>query len=95
MKNWEGDDDNCNSEEDYKDALSVCNHLEIPLRSVNFSNEYWNKVFQYFIDEYKRGRTPNPDILCNREIKFDVFLKIAKNLLLEERPLDTMQESLK
>ena len=80
MKNWEGDDDNCNSEEDYKDALSVCNHLDIPLRSVNFSNEYWNKVFQYFIDEYKRGRTPNPDILCNREVKFKAFLNYAFDL---------------
>ena len=80
MKNWEGDDENCNAEEDYKDALSVCDHLDIPLRSVNFSNEYWEKVFQYFIDEYARGRTPNPDVLCNREVKFKAFLDYAFDL---------------
>ena len=80
MKNWEGDDENCNAEEDYKDALSVCDHLDIPLRSVNFSNEYWDKVFQYFIDEYARGRTPNPDVLCNREVKFKAFLDYAFDL---------------
>ena len=80
MKNWEGDDDNCNAEEDYKDALSVCDHLDIPLRSVNFSNEYWNKVFQHFINEYASGRTPNPDVLCNREVKFKAFLDYAFEL---------------
>ena len=80
MKNWEGDTENCNAEEDYKDALSVCDHLDIPLRSVNFSNEYWNKVFQHFIDEYAKGRTPNPDVLCNREVKFKAFLNYAFDL---------------
>ena len=80
MKNWEGDDKNCNSEEDYKDALSVCDHLDLPLRSVNFSNEYWDNVFKHFIDEYARGRTPNPDVLCNREVKFKAFLDYAFDL---------------
>ena len=80
MKNWEGDEENCNAEEDYKDALSICDYLDIPLRSVNFSNEYWEKVFQYFIDEYAKGRTPNPDVLCNREVKFKAFLDYALDL---------------
>ncbi|MBC8346950.1 MAG: tRNA 2-thiouridine(34) synthase MnmA [Candidatus Marinimicrobia bacterium] len=81
MKNWEGNDDEyCTAEEDYKDALAVCDHLGLPLRSVNFSQEYWDKVFQYFIDEYKKGRTPNPDVLCNREVKFKAFMDYALEL---------------
>ena len=81
MKNWEGDDDEqCTAEEDYKDALAVCDQLDLPLHSVNFSKEYWEKVFQYFLQEYKAGRTPNPDILCNKEIKFKVFLNFALDL---------------
>jgi tRNA-specific 2-thiouridylase len=81
MKNWEGnDDENCTSEEDYKDALAVCDHLNLPLRSVNFSKEYWDGVFQYFIDEYAKGRTPNPDVLCNREVKFKAFLDYSLEL---------------
>ena len=80
MKNWEGEDETCTSEQDYKDALAVCNHLNLPLRSVNFSKEYWNNVFQYFIDEYAKGRTPNPDVLCNREVKFKAFLDFALEL---------------
>ncbi|MBT4064698.1 MAG: tRNA 2-thiouridine(34) synthase MnmA [Candidatus Marinimicrobia bacterium] len=81
MKNWEGNDDEyCTAEEDYKDALAVCDHLGLPLRSVNFSQEYWDKVFQHFIDEYKKGRTPNPDVLCNREVKFKAFLDYALEL---------------
>lgn len=81
MKNWEGDDDgHCSAEEDYKDALSVCDHLGLPLHSVNFSKEYWDGVFQYFIDEYSKGRTPNPDVICNREIKFKAFLDYALEL---------------
>ena len=81
MKNWEGDDDGqCSAEEDYKDALSVCDHLGLPLHSVNFSKEYWDGVFQYFIDEYSKGRTPNPDVICNREIKFKAFLDYALEL---------------
>ena len=66
MKNWDGDDESCSSEEDYKDALLVCDKLNIPLRSVNFSKEYWDSVFKYFLDEYSNNRTPNPDIICNK-----------------------------
>ena len=74
MKNWEGDDDEfCTAEEDYKDALDICHQLDLPLHSVNFSKEYWESVFSYFLRKYKSGRTPNPDILCNKEIKFKVF----------------------
>ena len=80
MKNWEEDSEYCNAEEDYKDALQVCDTLGIPLRSVNFAKEYWDRVFQHFLDEYKSGRTPNPDILCNTEIKFKEFLNFAKDL---------------
>jgi len=81
MKNWEGDEDEfCTAEEDYKDALSVCDHLGLPLRSVSFSQEYWDTVFKYFIDEYKKGRTPNPDVLCNREVKFKAFMDYALEL---------------
>ncbi len=81
MKNWEGDDDEfCTAEEDYKDALAICDQLNIPLHSVNFSKEYWERVFQHFLLEYQAGRTPNPDILCNKEIKFKVFLDYALDL---------------
>lgn len=80
MKNWDGEDDNCTAEEDYKDALAVCDHLGLPLRSVNFAQDYWDNVFQYFIDEYATGRTPNPDVLCNREVKFKAFLDYAMEL---------------
>jgi tRNA-specific 2-thiouridylase len=80
MKNWEEDSHYCTSEEDYKDALQICELLGIPLRSVNFSKEYWDKVFKHFLNEYKLGRTPNPDILCNTEIKFKTFLDYAKKM---------------
>jgi len=80
MKNWEEDSEYCTVEQDYKDALQVCDVLKIPLRSVNFAKEYWEKVFQYFLEEYKKGRTPNPDIMCNSEIKFKEFLKYAIDL---------------
>lgn len=80
MKNWEEDSEYCTVEKDYKDALQVCDILDIPLRSVNFAKEYWEKVFQYFLEEYKNGRTPNPDIMCNSEIKFKEFLKYAIDL---------------
>ena len=80
MKNWEEDSEYCTVEQDYKDALQICDKLNIPLRSVNFAKEYWDKVFQYFLDEYKSGRTPNPDIMCNTEIKFKEFLNYAINL---------------
>ncbi|URJ33058.1 tRNA 2-thiouridine(34) synthase MnmA [Candidatus Blochmannia vicinus] len=79
MKNWEDDDSNehCSSASDLSDTYSVCNHLGIYLHTVNFSKEYWENVFQVFLQEYKIGRTPNPDILCNKEIKFKCFLEFA------------------
>lgn len=81
MKNWEDQDDEiCTSADDYNDALQVCNILGLPIHSVNFSKDYWNKVFSYFLSEYKAGRTPNPDVLCNREIKFKAFLNYALKL---------------
>jgi tRNA-specific 2-thiouridylase len=81
MKNWEDDDNEiCSSANDYNDALEVCEILGLPLHSVNFSNEYWDKVFAHFLEEYKAGRTPNPDVLCNREIKFKAFLDYALQL---------------
>ncbi|WP_353570899.1 tRNA 2-thiouridine(34) synthase MnmA [Candidatus Albibeggiatoa sp. nov. BB20] len=82
MKNWEEDDtqDYCSATEDLKDAQAVCDKLDIPLHTANFSSEYWNNVFEEFLAEYKAGRTPNPDILCNREIKFKVFLEHAERL---------------
>ena len=81
MKNWEDKDGEiCTSADDYNDALQVCNILGLPIHSVNFSKEYWDKVFSYFLSEYKAGRTPNPDVLCNREIKFKAFLNYAMKL---------------
>ncbi len=79
MKNWEGDDssDYCAAEEDLADARKVCDTLGIPLTGVNFSDQYWERVFEYFLQEYAAGRTPNPDILCNKEIKFKAFLNYA------------------
>ncbi|MGD8999521.1 MAG: tRNA 2-thiouridine(34) synthase MnmA [Granulosicoccaceae bacterium] len=79
MKNWEEDDtaEHCSAEEDLRDARSVCEQLDIPLHTINFSAEYWERVFTHFLDEYRAGRTPNPDILCNREIKFRAFLDHA------------------
>ena len=82
MKNWEEDDteEYCSASEDLADAQQVCERLEIPLHTVNFSSEYWDKVFEYFLHEYRTGRTPNPDIICNREIKFKAFLDHAQVL---------------
>ncbi len=82
MKNWEDEDDEfyCSSEEDYSDAIQVCDLLDLPLHSVNFSKEYRENVFKYSLEEYKSGRTPNPDVLCNKEIKFKFFLDYALNL---------------
>lgn len=73
-------DDVCPQEKDYMDALNVANQLGIKLHRIDFIEEYWNEVFTYFLDEYKRNRTPNPDILCNKEIKFKAFLKAAENM---------------
>ncbi len=82
MKNWEEDDDEdyCAAAEDLADAQAVCDRLGIPLHGVNFASEYWDRVFQHFLDEYRAGRTPNPDILCNKEIKFHAFLDHALTL---------------
>ena len=82
MKNWDEDDGSeyCNAKEDLEDARSVCKTLGIKLNQANFSSEYWDGVFQNFLKEYQAGRTPNPDVLCNREIKFKVFAKYAKLL---------------
>jgi len=82
MKNWEEDDDEeyCSAAEDLAVAKDVCKVLDIPLRTVNFASEYWDRVFQYFLDEYQAGRTPNPDVMCNKEIKFKAFLDFAMDL---------------
>ncbi len=82
MKNWEEDDTEayCSAEVDLADAQSVCDQLNIHLHTVNFSTEYWDRVFEYFLAEYKGGRTPNPDIMCNKEIKFKAFLDYALDL---------------
>lgn len=82
MKNWEETDENgiCTSAEDYNDARRVCEKLDIPCYTVNFVEEYRQQVFNLFIEDFKRGLTPNPDILCNREIKFKTFLNKAKEL---------------
>ncbi|RAW93800.1 MULTISPECIES: tRNA 2-thiouridine(34) synthase MnmA [unclassified Photorhabdus] len=79
MKNWEEDDDEeyCSATTDLADAQSVCDNLGIELHTVNFAAEYWDNVFEHFLSEYRAGRTPNPDILCNKEIKFKAFLEFA------------------
>jgi len=83
MKNWEEDDTDeyCAAAEDLKDAQAVCDKLGIELHTVNFAAEYWDNVFEYFLAEYKAGRTPNPDIMCNKEIKFKAFLEFAAEAL--------------
>ena len=80
MTNWEDDDGYCTAADDLQDARSVCEQLDIPLHHANFAKQYRDQVFEYFLDEYRRGRTPNPDVLCNREIKFGVFRDYAKRL---------------
>ncbi len=79
MKNWEEDDDEeyCSAATDLADAQAVCDKLGMELHTVNFAAEYWDNVFELFLAEYKAGRTPNPDILCNKEIKFKAFLEFA------------------
>tara|TARA_R110002167_G_scaffold287859_8_gene492879 strand:- start:760 stop:1929 length:1170 start_codon:yes stop_codon:yes gene_type:complete len=79
MKNWEEDDTDeyCAAAQDLKDAQAICDKLEIKLHTINFATEYWDNVFEYFLAEYKAGRTPNPDIMCNKEIKFKAFLEFA------------------
>ena len=80
MTNWEDDDGYCTAADDLQDARAVCDQLQIPLHHVNFAAQYRDRVFEYFLDEYRAGRTPNPDVLCNREIKFGVFREYAKRL---------------
>ena len=85
MKNWEEDDrgQDCSAHEDLHYAQSVCSQLDIPLDTINFSHEYWERVFTDFIAGYQRGRTPNPDVVCNREIKFSLLLEYAHSLGIE------------
>ena len=92
MRNWDSvinndylgnpnlDNDICPQEVDYNDAVEVCKKLDIPLHRVDFVKEYWDNVFTYFLDELNKGRTPNPDVMCNKYIKFDAFFKKAKEL---------------
>ena len=92
MRNWDSslnndilgnptnNDDVCPQEKDYQDAINVARHLGIEIRRVDFIKEYWDQVFTYFIDEYAKGRTPNPDILCNKHIKFKAFLDYAMSI---------------
>jgi tRNA-uridine 2-sulfurtransferase len=82
MKNWDDTDEFgvCTATEDYEDVIRVANQIGIPYYAVNFEKEYWDKVFTYFLDEYKAGRTPNPDVMCNKEIKFKAFLDHALKL---------------
>lgn len=83
MKNWEEDDTDeyCAAATDLADAEKVCEALGIELHTVNFAAEYWDNVFEHFLTEYKLGRTPNPDIMCNKEIKFKAFLEFAAEAL--------------
>ena len=92
MRNWDStinndylgnpnlNNDICPQEQDYNDALQVCNKIGIPLHRVDFVKEYWDFVFKYFLDELEKGRTPNPDVMCNKYIKFDLFIKKAEEL---------------
>ena len=92
MKNWDSlinndiegnptlENDICPQEQDYQDALKVCQKLNVKLHRVDFVKEYWDYVFTYFLEELKKGRTPNPDVMCNKYIKFDLFIKEAKKL---------------
>jgi len=81
MQNWDEDDSgDCRAEDDRRDALTVAGLLGIPFHSANFAGDYWRDVFEHFLAEYRAGRTPNPDVLCNREIKFKRFLERAQAL---------------
>ena len=81
MKNWiEEDDSNCTASQDLIDTKAVCVKIGIRLHTINFADEYWDRVFTYFLEEYKAGRTPNPDVMCNKEIKFKAFLDYAMEL---------------
>lgn len=80
MTNWEDEDGYCTAAADLQDARRVCEILDIPLHHVNFAREYHEDVFEYFLREYRAGRTPNPDVFCNRDIKFGAFRRYAKRL---------------
>ena len=82
MKNWDETDENqvCPADQDWRDVQQVCQIIGIPCYAVHFAQEYWDRVFTLFLNEYRAGRTPNPDVLCNREIKFDAFLEAARRL---------------
>lgn len=80
MINWEEENGNCTAETDYEDVKRVCNAIGIPYYSVNYAKEYYDRVFSYFLEQYKKGNTPNPDVLCNKEIKFGPFLEQAEKL---------------
>ena len=82
MKNWDDTDENgvCTATEDFHDVMAVCDHIGIPYYSVNFEKEYRDRLFTYFLEEYKAGRTPTPDVMCNKEIKFKAFLDHALDL---------------
>ncbi|SVD79141.1 uncharacterized protein METZ01_LOCUS431995, partial [marine metagenome] len=80
MNNWDDDDQYCKAAEDYRDARKVCADLGIPLHRVNFAREYREQVFDDFLNEYRRGGTPNPDVVCNRQIKFGAFIDYAMRL---------------
>ncbi len=80
MSNWDDDDAYCTAAQDYQDARQVCEQLQIPLHKVDFAAEYRQRVFEHFLAEYRAGRTPNPDVLCNREIKFGVCFDYARRL---------------
>jgi tRNA-specific 2-thiouridylase len=80
MTNWEDDEGYCTAAADLQDARRICERLDVPLHHVNFAREYRERVFDHFLSEYRAGRTPNPDVLCNREIKFGVFRNYAKRL---------------
>ena len=85
MQNWQDDGStDCRAEDDRRDALRVCAHLDIPFHSRNFAGQYWSGVFEHFLAEYRAGRTPNPDVVCNREIKFKTFLDEARALGAEQ-----------
>ena len=79
MKNWdeENEDGVCTAESDWRDVRDVCDKIDIPYYAVDFAKEYWDRVFTLFLNEYRAGRTPNPDVLCNRELKFKAFLDFA------------------
>lgn len=84
MRNWDESEEkgnqNCSVEQDLRDAQHICKHLDIPLHEADFIDQYWNRVFSHCVTQYSQGLTPNPDLECNRSIKFDALLKYARGL---------------